>query len=107
MRKLAVLVILIAFGLSFAGCKGDPDATYRVTYLANTTGTYGTVPVDPNQYTSGEEAVVRGKGTLGKEGYAFDSWNTNADGSGDTYVDGDTITITGAVFLYAIWAEVP
>ena len=107
MRKIAVLSVLVAFAL-FAGCKSDPDATYRVIYNSNDTNTYGFPPNDNNQYASGEEAVVLGQNTLSKPGFTFEGWNTNRDGTGDSYVVGDRITITDRdVFLYAIWEPAP
>ena len=39
------------------------------------------------------------------EGYVFDGWNTAADGSGTSYADEDTITVTEDTMLYAQWAE--
>ena len=106
MRKIAFLIVFIAFGLLFAGCKVDPDATFTVLYHANAMDTTGFPPVDNNQYTSGMYAVILGKNTLEKPGYTFGGWNTSADGSGISYASGDTIEITNRnVFLYAIWTK--
>ena len=105
MRKVVVLAVLVALVLLFAGCDVDPDATYKVLYYDNGS-TYGFPPIDPNLYTSGMEAVVLDKGTLIKEGAVFKNWNTDPQGSGDSYSVGDIITITDRnVFLYAIWIE--
>ena len=107
MRKIVILAILVVFGLSFSGCEVDPDATYKVIYLANTTDTYGTVPIDYTEYKSGDEAIVLDEGTLQKTGFTFIHWNTDKDDLGVSYVSGDIITITNInVFLYAIWAEI-
>jgi uncharacterized repeat protein (TIGR02543 family) len=38
-----------------------------------------------------------------REGYIFLGWNTAADGSGTSYADGETITPTGSLILYAQW----
>lgn len=35
--------------------------------------------------------------------YVFDGWNTKADGSGVTYTDGQEITLTDDIVLYAQW----
>ena len=35
--------------------------------------------------------------------FAFAGWNTEADGSGETYYDGDEMTVTSDMTLYAIW----
>ncbi|MBO4798473.1 MAG: InlB B-repeat-containing protein, partial [Candidatus Methanomethylophilaceae archaeon] len=49
--------------------------------------------------------------TFENPGYAFDSWNTKADGSGTSYVDGQTVrnlakTDGAVVNLYAKWTPV-
>ena len=38
-----------------------------------------------------------------REGYIFLGWNTAADGSGTAYTDGETITPTDSLILYAQW----
>lgn len=38
-----------------------------------------------------------------REGYIFLGWNTAADGGGTAYADGETITPTGSLILYAQW----
>jgi len=40
---------------------------------------------------------------FGNIGYSFINWNTEPDGSGDSYEDRETITITSDLFLYAQW----
>ena len=40
-----------------------------------------------------------------REGYAFDSWNTAADGSGITYFNGATINLLNDLPLYAQWQQ--
>ncbi len=39
-----------------------------------------------------------------RDGYVFTGWNTKADGTGVSYADGATFTLTGDVTLYAQWA---
>lgn len=38
-----------------------------------------------------------------RNGYTFQTWNTKADGTGNTYRPGDSITLTGDITLYAQW----
>lgn len=40
-----------------------------------------------------------------REGYTFTGWNTKADGSGDAYAAGDTITVEKTATLYAQWVR--
>jgi hypothetical protein len=63
----------------------------------------GDVPAGAKEYKPGDTATVAGNtGNLGRTGFVYAGWNTKTDRSGDSYVEGDTITIGGAdVTLYA------
>jgi len=76
-----------------------------VTYDGNG-ATGGSVPVDPNSYSNGQTVTVLGNpGSLVYTGYNFVGWQTQADGSGTTYKQGQTFTKGAtAVTLYALWA---
>lgn len=81
--------------------------TYNVIYDANG-ATSGNVPVDENNYISGDIVTVLGNiENLQKTHYSFVKWNTQADGNGTFYQAGETFTITKDVTLYAIWEELP
>jgi len=77
---------------------------YRVVYDGNGNDG-GKVPVDEKEYAKGESVTVLGnEGELERSGYVFVGWNTEADGSGETYVEGDKITMGDAdIRLYAMW----
>ena len=79
-------------------------AVYTVTYSGNGS-TGGTVPADNNNYTNNQTATVLGNtGNLVQTGYIFLKWNTAANGSGISYVAGNTFAINSAnVTLYAVW----
>ncbi|MEZ4976402.1 MAG: choice-of-anchor D domain-containing protein [Flavobacteriaceae bacterium] len=77
--------------------------TYSVTYDGNS-NTGGSVPTDGNAYNSGDSVTVLGNtGTLVRTGYSFNGWNTASDGSGTSYVGGNTFNITANTTLYAQW----
>lgn len=40
-----------------------------------------------------------------REGYVFEGWSTAADGSGDFYADGATVTLLDDLTLYAQWDQ--
>lgn len=42
-----------------------------------------------------------------REGYVFKGWNTAADGTGTSYSDGASVTLTESQTLYAQWMKVP
>jgi len=77
---------------------------YTITYDGNG-NTEGSVPIDPNIYLEGESVTVaqRPQG-FSKEGYGFDSWNTESNGSGIDYNGGSTFIIgSESITLYAKW----
>ena len=83
-------------------------AAYEVRFDAN--GGTGTMAA----YVATEGTAFRLKPcSFAREGYAFEGWNTAADGSGDAFRDreailpGDLAPEGGAVTLHAQWAEVP
>lgn len=80
------------------------DTLYPVTYDGNGSDG-GTVPTE-YAYQSGAEPTVDAN-TFTLTDYAFVEWNTESDGSGDSYDPGDEITVTSDVTLYAIWEAVP
>ena len=43
---------------------------------------------------------------LGREGFEFKGWNTQADGKGTAYKPGDELKISSNQILYAIWEKV-
>ena len=84
--------------------------TYTATYNGNT-NTSGNVPTDGSSpYDSGSNVVVLGNSgspVLAKTGYTFAGWNTEANGSGTSYIQGNTFTINADIILYAEWTLVP
>ena len=41
-----------------------------------------------------------------REGYIFKGWNTKADGTGTSYTDGQKVSLTEDITLYAQWEEI-
>ena len=79
-----------------------------VTYNGNT-NTSGTAPTDGvSPYSSGSNVTVLGNlGSLAKTGFTFAGWNTEANGSGTSYSQGNTFTINENTILYARWTPLP
>ncbi|MFM1926791.1 MAG: hypothetical protein RLZ06_367, partial [Actinomycetota bacterium] len=79
------------------------SATNTVTFDGNGS-TSGSVPADITVMSI--SATVPGNtGALSKTGYNFVGWNTNALGTGTTYLPGSTITPVVNTTLYAMWAS--
>lgn len=76
---------------------------YSVTYNDNG-ATSGSAPTDATAYNNGATVTVLGNtGSLTKTGYIFGGWNTEADGTGTSYVAGNTFSISASTTLYARW----
>lgn len=74
---------------------------YTITYNSNE-ATGGTVPTSQVKKYD-EEITISSSGNLERTGYVFASWNTKADGTGDSYEESDKYTKNEATTLYAIW----
>ena len=82
--------------LLMSGC--NKKETYTVTFDANG----GTGTMEAQTFTEGEaQALTRNAFTY--DGYTFSDWNTVQSGSGASYTDGQTITATADLTLYAQW----
>lgn len=85
--------------------------TYDVTYKAN--GGTGNDFVDNNGgagYASGVDVIVKanegsGNPNFTRTGYTFTSWNTQANGGGESYVNPNTFPISGNTNLFAQWTK--
>ncbi len=87
---------------------GERQERYGLFYDAN----YGGVDFyeDPVKHPGGSMAAVAGWQDVfpdggGKDGYVFAGWNTQADGSGTDYQEGQEICLTENLWLYAKWEE--
>lgn len=83
-------------------------SNYTVTYNGNT-NTSGNVPIDVSSpYIPGSTVAVLGNsGSLINSGFTFAGWNTEANGSGVSYSQGNTFIINANIILYAQWTAVP
>ena len=75
--------------------------TYNIHYDANNGNAIGIT--EDQDGISGAEITIRECGFTFAN-HTFKEWNTAADGSGTSYNPGNTITLSGNMTLYAIWA---
>ncbi len=80
-------------------------ATYSLSYSSNSS-TSGTAPLVQSGIVS-NATVSANTGSLSKLGYRFDGWNTQANGTGTTYLAGAAITLSADTTLFALWTSVP
>ena len=71
---------------------------YKITF--NTNGGTGTMTSQSGNYNS---KVQLNENKFTRSGYSFAGWNTKKDGTGTSYSNKATITITGNIILYAKW----
>ena len=76
----------------------------NLSYCANAPeGTWSNMP-DGRQYPTDSIATVSDQKPV-REGYEFLGWNTEPDGSGESYDPEETFTITENTTLYAQWEQ--
>lgn len=114
LKVLFFAIIVLSLSLCLVACAGStlpPDGdggdggdgtpvTFIVRYDAN--GGSGFMP--NSVCTEGDSFLVKDC-TFSKAGMVFQSWNTKADGSGETYQPADVLTPTANMTLYAIWGS--
>ena len=97
--KYFVSLLFILGIVAFCGCKKE---TYTITFNPNG----GTGTMSAQTFTEGESQVLN-LNSYSREGYSFSGWNTTSAGTGEQYSDGQTITITCDMTLYAQWTGNP
>ncbi len=94
-------------GGSGGGGTTPPIITYTVTYVGKDK-TGGDAPTDSNKYKQGATVTVLGAETLVNTGFSFIGWNTQEDGGGTNYAQGQTFKMGNSnVTLYAKWTANP
>ncbi|WP_274364705.1 leucine-rich repeat protein [Paenibacillus thermotolerans] len=81
------------------------ESYYRVVYDGNGQ-TGGKAPEDYVRYHYYSSTPIQSHGGLTKFGHSFAGWNTEPDGSGQTYAAGESYElqrINGDLTLYAVW----
>ena len=76
---------------------------YTVQFSPN--GGTGSMPIQEFTYGESEHLNIN---TFTRDGYLFNGWNTSADGSGISFVDGlevANLAPSGVITLYAQWIE--
>lgn len=79
------------------------SSRYTVTYHSNTTPD---ATVTDSEMIYGKDVLATvNDNTFTNDGKVFLSWNTAADGKGETYYPNGTIKVTGNMDLYAQWGD--
>lgn len=78
-------------------------AIYTVTYLSNTTDSVTNMPNPSSMSYQGFTSVTISNTIPQRAGYVFKGWNTQMDGKGITYFNGNTFLVQNNVMLYAQW----
>lgn len=79
------------------------SAVYEIRYDANG-ALSGSIPATHYKKSDSAAAVADFAGGLAMAGYRQVGWNTQADGSGGTYLAGSTYSANDSVVLWAQWA---
>ena len=90
------------YGRTVRAVYGDDSAAQTFTLTFNANGGTGTMAAQT--FEAGVSQAITAN-TFIRSGYTFTGWNTNADGSGTSYTDKQSITISQNITLYAQWIQ--
>lgn len=83
---------------------GLTPIAYHIEYNLN--GASGSFQQDEKAYSENETVEILSAHSLSKDGYQFQGWSIEKDGSGQIYQANDTLTMPSHnVKLYAIWKK--
>lgn len=98
--RTTFLIVILAFLMLFISCEQQSNSTlYTVTFVSQDADS-GEAP-KAVEVAEGKSLVLS-SGTLTKAGYDL-SWNTKADGTGDSYAVSSSITVVNDITLYSKW----
>ena len=105
----AFFAILISVLISCGGSGGSvdnaiEDDSFTIGYNANGAES-GTAPRVQTGTNGSSLSISANTGSLAKNGYLFDGWNTSSDGSGADYTPGTPYSGKN-ITLYAKWARI-
>ena len=100
-NRLFLLLLVVLAVAALVSCNQEAGSnTFTVTFVANDEGATGQMaPQQVERYVNARLAANQ----FAKEGWLFRSWNTKADGSGNSYSDTATIRLAKDITLYAQW----
>lgn len=80
------------------------STSFNITYYDNNSDS-GTVPLDETLYDKDDTILIaENTGNLEKAGMTWVGWNTRSDGTGDTWLPGECITVGNeSIEIYANW----
>ena len=79
---------------------------HGVTFLENRTTSDSTLASETKNSAAPLTLFSKLNPSFSNPGYAFVSWNTKANGSGASYLDGATYSFKANIVLYAQWTKV-
>ena len=82
----------------------EPD-TLTVTFEANGSEEYPVEGTMEPQTVTEKETTALTANAFTRKGFKFDGWNTEPDGTGTRYEDGQAVTLSKDITLYAKWFD--
>ena len=76
-----------------------------LSYNANN-ATSGSAPTAQTVTAGGSLTVATRDAGLVRTGFTFSGWNTSSSGTGTTYLEGSSITLTSNTTLFALWKAI-
>lgn len=87
--------------------KWESTIEFKTISFDGNGATAGSAPDPIKLYVPNKTLKLPNCNTLEKDYLVFCGWNTKADGSGTSYMEGAVVEIDSSITLYAIWKEMP
>jgi uncharacterized repeat protein (TIGR02543 family) len=102
-------LIMPAHNVTLSALWTSSPTYYTVTYSGSGNNGGNAPTGTPASYEWGQTVTVPGNtGNFTRTGFSFAGWNTVVDGTGTSYVQGDTFTMGNKpITLYAQWTLLP
>ena len=94
--------VITYLGGVWGGTKPD---MLTVTFDANGSEEYPVEGTMESQTVTEKETTALTENAFTRKGFKFDSWNTEPDGTGTRYEDGQSVTLSKDITLYAKWFD--
>ena len=106
-KAISIILVLLVFVFLFVSCNGDGSVDEAFNCTITFDGNGATEGEMSNQTAGRGVAIGLNANTFERTQHLFTGWNTEQDGSGTAYTNGQKISLTGNITLFAQWEVIP
>ncbi|MCU1364233.1 MAG: hypothetical protein JWM55_2061 [Acidimicrobiaceae bacterium] len=100
----ALLLFATGFAVSYSSPASAISQYHSVTFAENDNGSDSVTAIQTENAPAALTSFSNLNPHFSNPGFTFVNWNTEPDGNGHSYSDGETYDFSSPIVLYAIWA---